>query len=291
LERAHPFCKGRAIALSVLFFCLHLPALEYISAEGFKDCCNYVYERHGQHFVPEEVRHGHAIYIRTGLLELFLQKHHAKIKEPYILVTHFSDLPFPNKALPYLDDPKILACFALNAELARHPKLIPIPIGIDVQCHHNGGIQILNEERTIAAQTSKNIPLYLNFVSHDKVPERVFVAQLFKTKPFCVRGQRKPFRSYLKDLAQAQFVLSPRGLGYDCYRTWEALYLGAIPIIKSSAMDSLFADLPVVIVKDWREISEPFLKAQAEVIGKKQFKLEKLDMTYWRQQIEKARER
>ena len=44
-----------------------------------------------------------------------------------------------------------------------------------------------------------------------------------------------------------KFILSPPGAGFDCHRTWEALYLGAIPIVKTSSLDPLYKDLPVVI--------------------------------------------
>ena len=36
------------------------------------------------------------------------------------------------------------------------------------------------------------------------------------------------------------FVLSPRGRGLDCHRTWEALCLGCIPIVKKSPITKLF---------------------------------------------------
>jgi hypothetical protein len=35
---------------------------------------------------------------------------------------------------------------------------------------------------------------------------------------------------YYKALWDAKFVLSPPGFGADCYRTWQALYFGALPV-------------------------------------------------------------
>jgi hypothetical protein len=51
------------------------------------------------------------------------------------------------------------------------------------------------------------------------------------------------------------FVLSPFGGGIDCYRTWEALVFGHIVIVETSPLDVLYADLPVVIVQDWAEVT------------------------------------
>jgi hypothetical protein len=53
------------------------------------------------------------------------------------------------------------------------------------------------------------------------------------------------------------FEASPRGKGLDCFRTWEALFLGSIPIVQSSSLDPLFLDegLPVAIVESYREVT------------------------------------
>ena len=64
---------------------------------------------------------------------------------------------------------------------------------------------------------------------------------------------------YLKEMAQCKFTFSPRGFGIDCYRTWEALLVGSIPVIKSSHLDFMYEGLPVLIVNDWQVINEDFL--------------------------------
>jgi hypothetical protein len=56
-----------------------------------------------------------------------------------------------------------------------------------------------------------------------------------------------------------RFVFSPLGAGWDCHRTWEALALGSIPVVSASPIQSLFADLPVVVVEDWRTVTRSFL--------------------------------
>ena len=45
-------------------------------------------------------------------------------------------------------------------------------------------------------------------------------------------------------MAKAKFALSPGGTGPDTYRTWEALLVGTIPIVKTSQLDNLYSDLP-----------------------------------------------
>lgn len=47
-----------------------------------------------------------------------------------------------------------------------------------------------------------------------------------------------------------RYVVAPRGGGEDTHRAWEALYLGAVPIVKHSPIDSVFKDLPVHFVDE-----------------------------------------
>ena len=43
------------------------------------------------------------------------------------------------------------------------------------------------------------------------------------------------------------------------HRIWEALYLGVIPIVQTSALDELLEDLPVLIVRDFEDVTETLL--------------------------------
>jgi hypothetical protein len=85
--------------------------------------------------------------------------------------------------------------------------------------------------------------------------------------------------------------LSPRGNGLDCHRTWEALYLDAIPIVWHSTLDSLFTNLPIIVIKDWSEINEQFLRTQLREIAAKKvqqppvYKYGKLRNAFWREMI------
>merc|ERR1719221_825400 len=40
---------------------------------------------------------------------------------------------------------------------------------------------------------------------------------------------------YLRLLAEHRAVLSPPGMGYDCFRHWEALAVGSVPLVKNDA--------------------------------------------------------
>jgi hypothetical protein len=273
-----------------LFFLLcihcHLPA-EYVSVCGFRDCCQFAIENKQTPFAAEQVKDGDAIFVKNRYTEFFFKHYHPLIRAKYVLVTHFSDNSSPGKCAAYLDDPKLLAWFAENVEEFSHPKLIPIPVGLNNSTIEKPTHLKTFEAAMLYAHTSqRTIPLYINYLDRKETRERAITQQLFKDKKFCVCSLRKPFEAYLKDLATSQFVLSPRGAGLDCYRTWEALYLGAIPIVKASAMDAVFDDLPVLIIDDWKEITEQFLMTKLEEMKTKKYNFSKLDMAYWKQLID-----
>jgi len=50
---------------------------------------------------------------------------------------------------------------------------------------------------------------------------------------------RLSVRKYLHKMGEHRFILSPRGNGLDAHRTWEALLLGVIPIVRSSALNRM----------------------------------------------------
>ena len=75
------------------------------------------------------------------------------------------------------------------------------------------------------------------------IPHR-YLSTLNETKFFDASTPRQVLWEAHGDYA---FVASPRGLGLDTHRTWEALFLGSIVIVRSSSIDELFEDLPVVI--------------------------------------------
>jgi hypothetical protein len=85
--------------------------------------------------------------------------------------------------------------------------------------------------------------------------------------------------------SQYQFVLSPHGAGLDCHRTWEALILGCIPIVKVAKLNDLFTDLPAIAVQDWRQITPAFLAENLQLIRNKTINTEKLFMSHWRKKL------
>jgi hypothetical protein len=79
------------------------------------------------------------------------------------------------------------------------------------------------------------------------------------------------------------FVLSPAGGGIDCHRTWEAVLLGCIPIVKRFNVphDKVYNDLPILVVDNWSDITQQLLYNTIREFKNRQFNYDKLKLSYW----------
>lgn len=68
---------------------------------------------------------------------------------------------------------------------------------------------------------------------------------------------RRPTSSVLGDMSKFRFAISPVGVGWDCYRTYELLLMGVIPIIQERIPESheLFQGLPIVHMANMDDIT------------------------------------
>ena len=74
----------------------------------------------------------------------------------------------------------------------------------------------------------------------------------FRSKFFRTAVNRTDF---YQDVGNAKFVLSPPGNGLDCFRTWEALALGAIPVVQNSSLWQLYEGERILVVSDITKVS------------------------------------
>lgn len=262
----------------------------YITGDGFRDYADWHYDEMNEQWDPRDVKPGDVVFVKIEYLDRFLKDIHPRIPSRYILLTHNSDPDIPGKYRYILDDPKIIVWFGQNVD-GVHPKLHALPLGIANRYWKHGDPKVFDAVRALRGDTKKRILLYMNFsaiayANHEGTKERLYVYNLFKDKPFCTQGKAEAMYFYLLVTAQCKFVLSPRGGGLDCHRTWEALYMGAIPIFKTSASDSIYDGLPVLIVKSWDEVTPEFLEQKYKEMSQKTYQLEKLTLEYWLQLID-----
>jgi hypothetical protein len=260
----------------------------FIAGDSFRIACDFIIDETNIPFEPAKVKPGDTIFLNADLMDYFFLELHPKINSPYILVTHNSDNAIPGKYSPYINDHKLIAWFGQNVGLS-HDKMIHIPIGIANNYWEHGNTTLLSKTISKAKNSPKKYLLYLNVSTGTNTGARSQVFSLFSKKHYCYSSPRKPWHDYLIDLSQSYFVLSPEGNGLDCHRTWEALLMGAIPIVKTSTLDPMYQDLPVIIVQQWENINEQFLRNAYEKIKQRSYNLEKLYVQYWINLINKTK--
>jgi hypothetical protein len=261
------------------------------------------------HYDFSKTKAGDVIYVCGSAVPHFLVEFHPKMRAPYVLVTGDCDETMPNDVLPadvldrFLQSPLLLRWFSQNCVLTTHPKLKQIPIGLDYhtmsQGDHEWGPRtppleqeaILKRIRASSKPTAeRECRAYANFqflmttkFGYDRqdaireVPGDVVFYEPHKIPRLDTWTRQSQFA----------FVISPHGNGLDCHRTWEALALGCIPIVKRSPLDPLFRQLPVLIVDEWSHVTPQLLRDTLASYRdmSEHFNLDRLSLQYWVQQI------
>jgi len=264
----------------------------FIAGDTFRAIADHIIDETAQPFDAGNVKPYDIIFLKTDYVVRFFETVHPKISVPYILITHNSDVsPVYLKAVDhpwlgydmskYLNDPKLVVWFAQNIDY-EHPKLKPLPIGIANRYNAHGNIDIFKAAiQDIPVWETRLNKVYLNFTVQNNVKERQAVINFFKHHPYAYLADFKPVGEYLQEMKRYRYVVNPPGNGLDCHRTWEALMLGCVPILKHSILDPMFEDLPVILIDDWTEVTEQFLEQKVMEITHKSYKMEKAYADYW----------
>ena len=74
------------------------------------------------------------------------------------------------------------------------------------------------------------------------------------------------------------YELSSSGNGLDCHRTYEAIILNTISIVRSNTLDPIYKehDLPVVIVDEWSNVTQDKYGNRTK---------DKMKINYWKELI------
>ena len=260
---------------------------DYDFTKGFDNCC---------------------IYICTSALPEFVSKIN-NINYKFILVSGDADETTPTDIFTnneefnkFIENDKILHWYTQNC-IGKHIKLSHIPIGLDYHTMSNNKNHQWGDSMTPKQQEE----LLMN-ISKDAKPFWERINQCYSNFHFTITDSKFGYdridamNNIPNDLIYYEpnkikrietwvnmstfcFIISPHGNGLDCHRTWEALCLGCIPIVKTSSLDILFYDLPVLIVNEWSDITLELLNNTISNYKNKyvtkQFNYNKLLLKYW----------
>jgi len=273
---------------------------KYISTRGIKQSCDQQDKPPG--------KDGESVYVHCDKLKEFA----ASMKgNPYryVLVSGDGDLIFPeNLGMDYkefLENEKVLHMFVNNSSVS-HEKLTHLPLGINYHTIKEGKQEDWGQKKGPAAQNGelsavqgglkpfkeRKRKCYGNFHFNKQTDKRYSYNRehaIEKIPKDLIDYEEKfiPRTETWKKQGEYAFVISPHGNGLDCHRQWEALCLGCIPIVKTSSIDAVYEKLPVLIVKDWSEVTQALLDSTVEEFSKKEFEMDRLLLSYWVNEINK----
>jgi len=278
-----------------------------------KSSCNNNYLYLGYMLASGKMFHGMSIYVCSDLLRFFVSKILPKIQYKFVLLSGDSDLNVPKEALTgsefnnLTQNSYLLKWFTQNTQFQDHPKIIQLPIGLDYHTISNNPNsswvtlgegtkprfqeEILMNLRQQMKPFYERIPkIYVNFsTTSDRFKQRENAFKQIHNDLLAINQKFIKRTETWKNITNYSFVLSPFGNGMDCHRTWEALCLGAIPIVCAPNFRKMFEGLPVLIVSDWSQITRELLDSTIEEFKTRQFNYEKLTLQYWKNKINRMK--
>jgi hypothetical protein len=245
-----------------------------------------------------------SIYICADALENFSNNVLNRIEHPFVLVSGDSDRKIDEKLISQevisriVNHKNLINWHAQNL-VFEHVKLKQLPIGLDYHTmwEHPGiwGLakqSPIAQEHTLISTLSNSYDLekryfacYCNWHFAIERGDREDCYNKIDKSTCLIEPNKLPRISTWKRQADCVFVISPEGAGIDCHRTWEALLLGCIPVIKKSNFSKIFNNLPVVIVEDWEEVNQKNLLNHYQKLNERKYDFSKLFLKYWKNEI------
>ena len=201
-----------------------------------------------------------------------------KLDKEIVILSESGDYESPGFDIP--KNVYRLYCQGINFS---HDKIRAMPLGIN---------EIQDDAITKFENTEKKKLIFRNFAIHTNPGRRLF-AQSECDKDFIDHIEYDDSKcigdgllSLYSDICQYKFGISPVGNGLDCYRTWEYLYLGIIPVVYDLPMNRYFArHVPMLVVPSYKILSEEMLESEYEKIKGQSWNMDFLTKSYHVEQI------
>jgi hypothetical protein len=195
-------------------------------------------------------------FIKVSEVESFanwLSNHDVELSHSASLYIHNGDLIPHNEVYVFLAS-RFSNIYSVNW-LGDISNVHSIPIGLENQSYIQNGVVSDFARQKIKPWNDREIDLLIAFSVSTNLEERKLAFDSgIKCKNVLIQNTFVSPREYRNLVSNSKFVLSPPGNGPDCHRTWEAIYLGAIPIVHSKYWNFPDLSLNVGIVKSWDDL-------------------------------------
>lgn len=274
----------------------------YVCSRGILKSCTYFDQKPGssdqkiRFKIPDTTNA--TVYVSGCAVKQFIAEILPTRTTPFVLVSGDADTVVPDdipEATILLEHPLLLGWAAQNC-MGGHPKLHHIPIGLDyhtlmtVVDHTWGEHALPIQQETMLKEIvqdlspfwERKIRCYGTFhFNWYASKDRTLAKETIRSDVIDYQEDRMLRETTWKTMTQYAFIPSPPGSGPDCHRTWEALILGCIPIVKRSGLDPLFEGLPVWIVNEWTDITEETMGETVDRFRNMTFDMSRLELKTW----------
>jgi len=250
-------------------------------------------------------------FMQNNDLERFIEAiTQIPLANPFTLISTDGDNTIPSNLKnknSLLNNPLLQNWFTQNIESnTKYPKLKPVPIGFDLHTQFDDTMGVgqkaldvmLDIRKNVVPQRRLSVLISLRLTGPDRGNAIAAIQSCSNltveiVTPSCSglscqskisssdRYKRKELFEHFNSIA---FGLSPQGNGKDCHRTWEMFFFGMVPIVRTSELDPLYLshDLPVIILKEWKDFCHIDFKSEYERLKKKlPIPIEKFMLKNW----------
>lgn len=257
----------------------------------------------------------HVFWIKAGSharqksldnLSLFTEEVLPRITSPFTLVTTDGDaaaieLIKNSGGDEILKSPFLKCWFAQNAQSsaslkgsldrglleAYQLKVVPLPIGLDLHTERGSGVGtrlLASMKEETRCSFSREPRILVDCCLNQSSQERMEFCRALQNVPEVLvldrrLSQLELWRLYNQSIA----ILSLPGYGLDCHRTWEALCLGAVPVVLDVGLGSLYqsAGAPIVEIPSIDSLCWEDLLAHAIELSQSAQDLRFLKRSHW----------
>lgn len=225
----------------------------YLSSDTYYELCDYAItsEKELNDFIRKE-ENFISVYLLGDLVKQFTKRsEEIKPKSIKKLIIMESDTLQTTEELK----PVLIVAEQIysNNLIGTKKNITPIPLGLERRCYRSAGV-ISDFTKPYKEDISKRIIPFLVAWNDQTNPNRAIYRREFSNSSNSLIIEKRISPKTIHTLMRrTMFVPAPAGNGLDCHRTWEALYLGCIPVVlrKEYCGDD---NWPVMVVDSWDEL-------------------------------------
>ena len=259
----------------------------YISGDSFRKEANLVWEKSSSNFEIGDIKSNFVIFCESDCIFDLNQKILGKLTVPITLILGNSDQNHDSTFINIISNVSVKKIFAQNLEASKDG-FYPLPIGLEnLWYSSHGKISEFKKLRKVSKIRRPRIMWTFNVETNPAIRSKA--AQDLSNIEVADRFGIVSSREHRELLLSYSFIASPPGNGLDTHRTWEAMYLGCVPIVLRSYMTEYFEKLglPIWVVDGYSQIeslSEQQLSEKYEEL-KPGFENKALWFDFWANQI------